>query len=53
VAAENYLRAHGFTAAFTTERGAVRAGQNVEALPRIRVQRGYGGAQLLAVVNQS
>jgi len=51
--AENYLRAHGYTAAFTEVSGAVRAGQNVEELPRVRVPRGYNAADLLAAMNRS
>jgi peptidoglycan/xylan/chitin deacetylase (PgdA/CDA1 family) len=52
-AAEQYLSAHGFTAAFTENWGAVRAGMNMEALPRVRVSRGEAPATLLSDLDQS
>jgi peptidoglycan/xylan/chitin deacetylase (PgdA/CDA1 family) len=52
-AAEQYLSAHGFTAAFTEDDGAVRAGMNVEQLPRVRVSRGETPATLLYALARS
>ena len=50
-AAEQYLAAHGFTAAFTEVNGAVRVGMNVEQLPRVRVSRGEAPAVLLSALD--
>ena len=50
---EAYLRSHGWTAAFTEVPGAVRAGMDMEALPRVRVPRSYSAASLLAAMNAS
>lgn len=51
--AEQYLKAHGFTAAFTEIDGAVRAGMNVEQLPRVRVSRGEAPSTLLTALDRS
>lgn len=50
---EAYLRSHGWTAAFTEIPGAVRAGMDMEALPRVRVPRSYSATDLIAAMNRS
>jgi peptidoglycan/xylan/chitin deacetylase (PgdA/CDA1 family) len=50
---EQYIKTHGYLAAFTENDGAVRPGQNMYELPRVRVGRGESGATLLLSVAQS